>query len=220
MLARGCDQDRARSGKQQRADVRDHLRAPTATWIPHHHHDMDQTPTLHAGLASHHSFRPNLYHATSASRVSSVATSSVNEKSSKHDKHKSHRHHHHSSRHDKEHRHSSSRRHARDVVQSAIQLQPPTSFGDLLKQARGSKDTSPSHSRKGSIAPGTDGNVESKESRDVGITISPRRPLRPEDVELERKRVEARERYTAPLYNNGIWRSNILTWEPETFVQP
>ncbi|EAT88044.2 hypothetical protein SNOG_04284 [Parastagonospora nodorum SN15] len=160
---------------------------------------MAQTPTLHAGLASHQSFRQNLYHAPSASRVSELATSNSEEKPSKHDKHdkhKSHRHRHHSSRHDKdkEHRHSSSRRHAREVVQSAIQLQPPTSFGDLLKQARGSKDTSPSHSRKGSIAPGTDGNVESKESRDVGVTIPPRRPLRPEDVELERKRVEARER--------------------------
>lgn len=167
---------------------------------------MAQTPTLHAGLASHQYFRPNLHNATSASRVSSLATSNSEEKPSKHDKHKSHRHRHHSSRHekDKEHRHSSSRRHAREVVQSAIQLQPPTSFGDLLKQARGSKDTSPSHSRKGSIAPGTDGNVESKESRDVGITIPPRRPLRPEDVELERKRVEARERYCSSLQQRNM----------------
>jgi hypothetical protein len=170
-----------------------------STWhgfTPHHHHDMagTSTPLLHAGLASHQSLRPNYYDTTSASRVSSVATPNSDEKPSKHDKHKSHRHHHHSRRRDNEHRHSSSRRHAKDVVQSAIQLQPPTSFGDLLKQARGSKDTSPSHSRKGSIAPGTDGNAEGKESRDVGITITPRRPLRPADVELERKRVEARER--------------------------
>lgn len=156
---------------------------------------MAQTPTLHAGLASHQSFRPNMHHTISTARMSAVATSNSDDKPSKHDKHKSHRHHHQSGRHDKEHHHSSSRRHAKEVVQSAIQLQPPTSFGDLLKQARGSKDTSPSHSRKGSIAPGADGNSEPKESRDVGITIPPRRPLRPEDVELERKRVEARERY-------------------------
>lgn len=155
---------------------------------------MADVHIAHPGLASHPSFRPNLYHTTSASRVSSVS----DEKSSDHTKQKSHRHHHHhTSRRDKEHRHSSSRRHAKEVVQSAIQLQPPASFGDLLKQARGSKDTTPSHSRKGSVVQGTDGIVESKESGNVGITIPPRRPLRPEDVELERKRVEARERYTA-----------------------
>jgi hypothetical protein len=173
-----------------------------------HHHVMAQTPALHAGLASHQSFRPNIHHTISTSRVS-AATANSDNKASKHDKHKSHRHHHHSSRHEKEPRHSSSRRHAKEVVQSAITLQPPTSFGDLLKQARGSKDTSPSHSRKGSIAPGADGNVESKESRDVGITIPPRRPLRPEDVELERKRVEARERYehysSTPQYETSIY---------------
>jgi hypothetical protein len=181
------------SGKQPRADVQGSSDAPTTASTPHHHHVMAQTPTLHAGLASHH-FRPHAHHTISTSRVSS-ATANGDDISSKRDKHKSHRHHHHSSRHEKEHRHTSSRRHAKEVVQSAITLQPPTSFGDLLKQARGSKDTSPSHSRKGSIAPGADGNVESKESRHVGITIPPRRPLRAEDVELERKRVEARERY-------------------------
>jgi hypothetical protein len=208
-LAR-CNPKNARS--EQRADVTRRLGAPTTTsTLDHHHHDMDQTPALHAGLASHQSFRPNLYNVTRASRVSSVATANSEEKPSKHDKHKSHRHHHHSSRHDKEHRHSSSRRHAREVVQSAIQLQPPTSFGDLLKQARGSKDTSPSHSRKGSIALRADGNTEPRDSRHVGITIPPRRPLRPEDVELERKRVEARERYAASLYHRRTWRCGILT---------
>jgi hypothetical protein len=166
------------------------------SFTPNHHHDMAGTSyPLHAGLGSYPTLRPNLYHTTSAARVSSVATPDSEEKPSKQDKHKSRRHHHSSSRRDNEHRHSSGRRHAKEVVQSAIQLQPPTSFGDLLKQARGSKDTSPSHSRKGSIAPGTDGNVEGKESRHVGVTITPRRPLRPEDVELERKRVAARERY-------------------------
>lgn len=158
---------------------------------------MAGPPALHPGLASHQSFRPNLYHTTSASRVNSEPISSKDEKTSDR-KHKSHRQHH-SSRHDKEHSHSSSRRHAKEVVQSAIQLQPPTSFGDLLKQARGSKDTSPSHSRKGSLAPGADGNTEGKESSDVAITIPRRRPLRPEDVDLERKRVEVRERYRALL---------------------
>jgi hypothetical protein len=166
---------------------------PTKTASPHHHHDMAGLPPLHAGLASYHSMRPNLHHTTSASRVSSDP--SANSDDGPVYKHKSHRHHHHhSSRHDREHRHSSSRRHAKEVVQSAIQLQPPTSFGDLLKQARGSKDTTPSHSRKGSVAQGADGSVEEKESRDAGVAIPPRKPLRLKDVELERKRVEARER--------------------------
>jgi hypothetical protein len=156
---------------------------------------MAGTPTLHAGLASPQSFRPNLYHTASASRVNPVPALNSDETSPKRDKHTSHRHHRHSSRHDKGHRHTSSRRHAKEVVQSAIQLQPPASFGDLLKQARGSKDPSPSHSRKGSLAPGVDGNPEEKDARDIGIAIPPRRPLRPEDVELERKRVQLRERY-------------------------
>ncbi|RYO15495.1 hypothetical protein AA0121_g6844 [Alternaria tenuissima] len=80
-------------------------------------------------------------------------------------------------------------------MQSAIQIQPPTSFGDLLRQARGSRDTSPSHSRRESVAPGqADGSVNGKEESTPGITIPPRRPLRQADVELEAKRVEARER--------------------------
>jgi hypothetical protein len=96
---------------------------------PRHATSMDGAPHLHAGLESHTPFRANVY--------------STDPTKHKH-KHTKHRHHH--------DRHSSSRRHARDVVQSAIQLQPPASFGDLLKQARGSKDTSPSQSRKGSVS--------------------------------------------------------------------
>jgi hypothetical protein len=154
---------------------------------------MDGLPNFHHGLASHHPFRSNVHHASSKSRVKSEPVSNAGDESPDKHKHKSHRHRHESSRqHDKEHRHSSSRRHAKDVVQSAIQL-PPTSFGELLK--RGSKDTTPDHSRQGSVAHGVDGHSESKESRDVAITIPPRKPVRPGDVELERKRVEARERY-------------------------
>ncbi|KAF1912375.1 hypothetical protein BDU57DRAFT_532594 [Ampelomyces quisqualis] len=165
---------------------------------------MAGTPILHTGPAIHPPFRPNLYHAPSASRVNAAATADSDEKPSRHDRRTSHRHHHHSSRRDKEHRHGSGRRHAKEVVQSAIQLQPPTSFGDLLRQARGSKDTSPSHSRNGSIAPSADRNVAGKEARDVGITIPPRRPLRPEDVDLERKRVEARESMRQRDVDKGI----------------
>lgn len=112
-------------------------------------------------------------------------------------KHKpSHRHHHnHQHRHDEHRRHSSTRHHAKEVVQSA--LQPPTSFGDLLKQARGSKDNSPSHSRSRSRrrSPTRGGNEEHQRTGDdVGLTIPPQRPLRPEEMEREARRVEARER--------------------------
>lgn len=158
-----------------------------------HHNAMAGKPSLQAGLASYQSFRPNVYHTSSSSRVSSDPSATNEEKSSH--RHKSHRHHHHHDSQDRHTRHSSARRHAKEVVQSAIQLQPPTSFGDLLKQARGSKDTSPSHSRKGSIAPGTaERTAETKENENSGIIIPPRRPLRAEGVELERKRIEARER--------------------------
>ncbi|KAH8733060.1 hypothetical protein GQ44DRAFT_696868 [Phaeosphaeriaceae sp. PMI808] len=152
--------------------------APRSRTPTLHHHDMAGSHVLHAGHSSHSS-----HQSISGSRVNSERVPTEDEKSSNKTKHKAHRQHH-------DHR---SRRHAKEVVQSAIQLQPPTSFGDLLKQARGSKDTSPSHSRKGSVARGVDGNAES--SRDIGITIPPRRPLRPEEVELEQKRVETRERH-------------------------
>ncbi|EFQ93186.1 hypothetical protein CFE70_008455 [Pyrenophora teres f. teres 0-1] len=108
-----------------------------------------------------------------------------------------HSHKHKSSRHHRDrpdgHRHSSSKRHAaKEAMQSAIQ--PPTSFGDLLRQARGSRETSPSHSRRQSVAPKQlDGSANGKEETTRGITIPPRRPLRPADVELEAKRVQARE---------------------------
>jgi len=79
-------------------------------------------------------------------------------------------------------------------MQSAIQIQPPTSFGDLLRQARGSRETSPSHSRRQSVAPKqVDGSASGKEETTTGITIPPPKPLRPADVELEAKRVKTRE---------------------------
>ncbi|KAF1944062.1 hypothetical protein EJ02DRAFT_442808 [Clathrospora elynae] len=148
---------------------------------------MDSQLHLHTGLANHRPLRPNLYSTKSATRV----TSDPEKKA--HSKHKSH--HHHRDRHDHD-RHSSSRRQAaKEAVQLAIQIQPPTSFGDLLRQARGSRDTSPSHSRRESIAPGqVDGNGNGKEEGAASFIIPPRRRLRPEDVELEGKRVATRER--------------------------
>lgn len=143
-----------------------------------HHHDMDG--------------QIHLYSPRSAIRV----TSDPEKKSQPHShKHKSSRHH--RDRQDGGHRHSSSRRHAaKEAMQSAIQIQPPTSFGDLLRQARGSRETSPSHSRRQSVAPKqVDGSASGKEETTTGITIPPPRPLRPADVELEAKRVKTREQY-------------------------
>lgn len=151
---------------------------------------MDAQLHLHAGIAG--AIRPTLYHSKSATSAGRVTSDPVKKSSHLH-RHKPHRHHHH---HDHRDRHSSSRRHAaKEAVQSALQMEPPTSFGDLLKQARGSKDTTPSHSRKGSVTPGHfDGSRSGKEADDVGIVIMPRRPLRAQDVDIESKRVEARER--------------------------
>ncbi|KAL6711936.1 hypothetical protein ACN47E_002979 [Coniothyrium glycines] len=146
---------------------------------------MDGHLHLHAGLADHRAARPDLYSARSSTRVTSDP-----EKRRHLHKHKSH---HHYERHGHRQHSSSRRQAAKEAVQSAIQ--PPSSFGDLLKQARGSKDTSPSHSRKGSIAPGqADGSGSAKDRGDGGIMIPPRRPLRAEDVEKEGQRVKARER--------------------------
>ncbi|EOA86351.1 uncharacterized protein SETTUDRAFT_47405 [Exserohilum turcica Et28A] len=141
---------------------------------------MERSPYFHAGLAD-------------PTRYETRAISDPVKKSHSH-KHKSSRHHHDGR--DSHHRHGSSRRHAaKEAVQSAIQIQPPASFGDLLRQARGSRDTSPSHSRGHSVAPRqTDGSASGKEENALGITIPPRRPLRQADVELEARRVRIRQR--------------------------
>lgn len=148
---------------------------------------MDSQLHLHAGLGDYKSFRPNLHSTKSSARVTSDP-----EKRPHLHKHKSH-HHHHRDR-DERHRHSASRRQAaKEAVQSAIQ--PPTSFGDLLKQARGSKDPSPSHSRKGSVVLGQgDRKGSANEGDDSGIKILPRKPLSLEDIEKEVFRVKSRER--------------------------
>lgn len=161
---------------------------------PHHHHVHMDNLYLHSSYSRH--LRPNIYDRESrpSIRVSSDPDSS-SRRPHLHKHKSSHRHHHH---HDEHRRHSSTRHHAKEVVQSA--LQPPTSFGDLLKQARGSKENSPSHSRSRSRqrSPTRRDNGESQRTgEDVSLTIPPPRPLRPEEVEREAKRVEARERYAS-----------------------
>ncbi|KNG51216.1 hypothetical protein DDE82_007997 [Stemphylium lycopersici] len=154
---------------------------------------MDGSLQFHAGLADARLYRPHLTSSRQESRVTSDPEKKPQSQPHSH-KHKSSRHHH-DGRHG-HHRHSSSRRHAaKEAMQSAIQIQPPTSFGDLLRQARGSRDTSPSHSRRESVAPRQGhGSANANDQNTTGIIIPPRRPLRPADVELEARRVEARER--------------------------
>lgn len=130
-------------------------------------------------------FRPNLFPPSSTPQITTDPQSPASSK-------KSHLHslHHHPHRHHHHHRHSS-RHHAKEAVQSAIQLHPPTSFGDLLKQAKGSRATSasPAHSRRESVKSATlDAQAEVLETREARA-----KPVGPEDIECERKRVKARE---------------------------
>ncbi|ORY04028.1 hypothetical protein BCR34DRAFT_605026 [Clohesyomyces aquaticus] len=120
--------------------------------------------------------RPNVFETTSPPRISTDPSSSSSSKRShlRGLHHHPHRHHHH------HHHHHS--RHTKDAVQSAVQLHPPTSFGDLLKQASRSSHHSPAHSIP--------------ESRPV-ITVrpdvnpDPQTSVRPADVTKERERVKA-----------------------------
>ncbi|KAF2442553.1 hypothetical protein P171DRAFT_434031 [Karstenula rhodostoma CBS 690.94] len=133
-------------------------------------------------MADH--FRPSLLY-TAPSRVSSEAPPQRQKDSTKR-KHHLHRHH---------HRHHSSRHHAKEIVQSAFPSQPPTSFGDLLKQAKESITSSPADSRRASVAV-TDGAADKAGQTDGtgGLDVPPlRRPGRPEDLVREQRRVELRE---------------------------
>lgn len=79
---------------------------------------------------------------------------------------------------------------AKETIQSAIQLHPPSSFGDLLKQSTRSSTQSPSQSTVGSRAGSilrVDGSVESGVPTALAV-------VRPEDVTRERARAKVRER--------------------------
>ncbi|KAL5379788.1 hypothetical protein DPSP01_008258 [Paraphaeosphaeria sporulosa] len=133
-------------------------------------------------MADH--FRPSLLY-SAPSRLSSEAPPH-REKDPNKRKHHLHRHHHH---------HRSSRHHAKEIVQSAFPSQPPTSFGDLLKQAKESISSSPADSRRASVAV-TDGAADKTGQADVsgGLDVPPLRRLgRPEDLVREQRRVELRE---------------------------
>lgn len=140
-------------------------------------------------MADH--FRPSLLY-SAPSRLSSDVPPQRQQDATKR-KHHLHRHHH--------HQHRSSRHHAKEIVQSAFPSQPPTSFGDLLKQAKESISNSPAGSRRASVAVG-DGAADKAGQTDGtgGLDIPPlRRPGRPEDLVREQRRVELREEYVSIL---------------------
>ena len=150
-------------------------------------------------------FRPSLLHSVpsrlsaefSSSKHTSAGDAKEREKHKDKDKdkkrshlhglHHSHKHHHH---------HRSSRHHAKELVQSAFPSQPPTSFGDLLKQAKESISSSPSDSRRESVAaPNADGAYD-RDALDPGLDVPPRRPsVRPDNLAQEQQRVKIREQY-------------------------
>lgn len=80
-------------------------------------------------------------------------------------------------------------------MQSAIPLQPPTSFGNLLKQAKESISSSPSDSRRESVAV-ADGSPDADSHAGGGLEVPPlRKPARPEDVRREERRTKVRKQY-------------------------
>jgi hypothetical protein len=163
----------------------------TATGLVHLHVHMEN---IYLHTSHSRPLRPNVYDrdARPSIRVSPEDSSSRQLHLHKHKSSHRHRHRHHE---DEHRRHSSTRHHAKEVVQSA--LQPPTSFGDLLKQARSSKHSSRSHSRsrsRGASPARVDANEQQKAGDHIGLAIPPPQPLRPEEVEREAKRVDARER--------------------------
>jgi hypothetical protein len=146
-----------------------------ATLHNSNHHDAMETFQGHE--RPYMPFRQNVLQPSSPPRVSTEPQSTTSKRSHLHGLH----HHHH-----RHHRHHSPSRHAKDIVQSAVQLHPPTSFGDLLKQVSRSKDNSPDRSRRESVA-----NADQEENGEV--LSPPPKPVRPEDVTRERARAKARE---------------------------
>jgi hypothetical protein len=82
-------------------------------------------------------------------------------------------------------------------VQAAIPLHPPTSFGDLLRQARvkGSSSTTPSDSRRQSVQEvRLDGQADAEAAiENQKNQRESRKRVRPADVDKERRRAKARE---------------------------
>lgn len=115
---------------------------------------------------------------------------------------KSHLHGLHHPRRQHRHHHRSSRHHAKEIVQSAIPLQPPTSFGNLLKQAKESISSSPADSRRESVAV-ADGSHDADSHAGGGLEVPPlRKPARPEDVRREEWKTRVRKQYV--LLTNAI----------------
>ena len=152
-----------------------------------HHHAMEAQRSQD-GQPKPRSFRDagkGVFQPTSPPRVTTEPPQRESKKSHLHGLHHHHHRHHHS------HHRSRDKKELglRDVVQSAVQLHPPTSFGDLLKSSSRSKEASPSHSRRQSTA--VPKGEDEKDKREE----PPPKPVKPEDVERERVRSKVRKRY-------------------------
>ncbi|PVI08053.1 hypothetical protein DM02DRAFT_648118 [Periconia macrospinosa] len=132
-------------------------------------------------MAEPHPFRPNLFQSAPPRGSEQQATSKKSHLQSLH--HHAHKQHHH-------HRHSSRHHAAKEAVQSAIQLHPPTSFGDLLNKAKSSGSNTPARteSRRGSVQEG-----KANAPTEVSKAEEMRKPVRQKDVEAERRMMKIRE---------------------------
>ncbi|KAF2277578.1 uncharacterized protein EI97DRAFT_457578 [Westerdykella ornata] len=136
---------------------------------------MEPFPDHSHGLPKPRPIRSDVSEPNSAPRVSSNPESTSSKRPHRH----SPPHHHH-----RHHRHGS--RHARSVVQSATQLYPPTSFGDLLKQVSRSRNTSPTRNQRARVE-GLDAH------REVEANARRLKPASAEDVAREQAKAESRE---------------------------
>jgi hypothetical protein len=90
-------------------------------------------------------------HPSSATGAAAAAPTGKRRGHNEHSLHRHHRsigHHHH-------HHHHHHKSHAKETIQSAIALHPPTSFGDLLRQAASRNGTSANQSSRGSSEKGS-----------------------------------------------------------------
>jgi hypothetical protein len=139
----------------------------------HNHHNAMEATESHDRQSKPHAFRANIFQPSNPSRVS-TDPETTSKSTHLHGLHHRHHRHHHS-------------RHGKDVVQSATQLHPPTSFGDLLKQASRSGGSSPRRRIRESSVPHDQEEEDPKNP--------PPKPVQQEDIARERERVRAREEY-------------------------
>lgn len=127
----------------------------------------------------HPGFRQNIFQPSATSRVSTDPEALTARRSHLHGLRD----------HDHKHRHRKSRsRHVKKTVQSAVQLHPPTSFGDLLRPSGRSKNSSPERSRRESNV-----RTEQRDGRTEEVKPLPTKVVGKEDVEKGIAKTRAQE---------------------------